>query len=463
MQTAASSLDTPSRIQDAGPSQALPLDSAQAHEKAVAEPLEKEDVLDEPAQETDDGGANPDGRWEAWACVTASFFVYAVAFGFQNAFGVFNAFYTEEMDPPLSTPFRVSWIGSLQVWCTFASALLSGSTLDRTSAWVLTSTGTSLFVLSCMLMSISTTYWAMFLTQGVLQGVAVGILFPPALTCTAHWFIQNRGLALGVVASGSSLGGVVWPIVLNRLIHRNLGGVGFPWALRISGFIALAVLIPTIPFVRKRLASVQRGPFIDMRSFRNTAFVLLLAGQFILYLGFYSDYYLPQMAATLSMPGHLIFYLSSAGNGASAIGRWVAGWLADRYLGRFNVLIISLLGSGAVVFCIIAALHLRGAATTAPLFVLSSLYGFFTGAFFALQVAAVAYVCDQQERLGTWIGQLYAFVSLSALFGPPITSQLIQRHGFSAAWSWSGAAIFVGTAFIMFSRFAVERRLFKAI
>ncbi|KAE8220910.1 hypothetical protein CF319_g5642 [Tilletia indica] len=406
----------------------------------------------------------PDGGWEAWSCVIASSVVYAISFGFQNAFGVFQAHYTQEMIPPLASPFRVSWIGSAQVWFTFASALITGAILDRTSAWVLTSVGTLLFVLSCMLMSISTTYWSMFLAQGLLQGIAVGVLFPPALTCTAHWFYRHRGLTLGIVASGSSLGGVVWPIVLDRLIHEDRGGVGFPWALRISGFIGLAALIPTIPFVRKRLAAVERGPFVDMRSFRNRAFVLLLTGQFIIYLGLYSEYYyLPQMAAELSMPSHLIFYLSSAGNGASAIGRWAAGWLADRYFGRFNVLIVSLMGSGIVVFSIIAVLPLRGSATTAALFTITSLYGFTTGAFFGLQAAAVAYVCDEPQRLGTWIGQLYAVISLPALFGPPIASQLIQRYGFTAAWSWSGAAIFAGTIFVILSRFTVERKLYKAI
>ncbi|CAD6923701.1 unnamed protein product [Tilletia controversa] len=407
----------------------------------------------------------PDGGWEAWTCIAASTIVYAVGFGFQNAFGSFQAHYTQEMDPPLASPFRVSWIGSAQVWFTFASALITGAALDRTSAWVLTSIGTILFVLSCMLMSIATSYWSMFLAQGLLQGVAVGILFPPALTCPAHWFSnRHRGLTLGIVASGSSLGGVVWPIVLDRLIHEDRGGIGFPWALRISGFIALGALIPTIPFVRKRLASVQRGPFVDMRSFQNRAFVLLLSGQFIIYLGLYSEYYyLPQMAATLAMPSHLIFYLSSAGNGASAIGRWVAGWLADRYFGRFNVLIVSLIGSGIVVFSIIAVLPLRGSATTGALFAITSTYGFVTGAFFALTAAAVAYVCDEPQRLGTWIGQLYAVISIPALFGPPITSQLIQRYGFTAAWSWSGAVIFTGTVFVILSRFTVERRIFKAV
>ncbi|KAK0546054.1 hypothetical protein OC845_004793 [Tilletia horrida] len=247
------------------------------------------DLASTQGSEKHSDGDYPDGGWQAWSCVAASFLVYAIGFGFQNAFGVWQTYFTQEMDPPLASPFRVSWIGSFQVWSTFASALATGMALDRTAAPVLTTIGTVLFVLSCMLMSISTSYWSVFLTQGVLQGVAVGVLFPPALTCTAHWFDKNRGLALGIVASGSSLGGVCWPIILDRLIHKERGGIGYAWTLRSSGFIALAVLTPAIPFVRKRLTLVRKGPLIETRSLRNRAFVFLLVGQFIIYLGFYSE------------------------------------------------------------------------------------------------------------------------------------------------------------------------------
>jgi hypothetical protein len=35
-----------------------------------------------------------------------------------------------------------------------------------------------------------------------------------------HWFFKRRGLALGIVTSGSSVGGVVWPIMINHLIIK---------------------------------------------------------------------------------------------------------------------------------------------------------------------------------------------------------------------------------------------------
>lgn len=40
--------------------------------------------------------------------------------------------------------------------------------------------------------------------------------------------------------SGSSAGGIVFPIMLNRLFH---GSIGFAWGVRISAFLVLGLLV----------------------------------------------------------------------------------------------------------------------------------------------------------------------------------------------------------------------------
>jgi hypothetical protein len=45
-----------------------------------------------------------------------------------------------------------------------------------------------------------------------------------SLHSISHWFLKHRGMALGVITSGSSVGGVVWPIAIRHLIikvHTN--------------------------------------------------------------------------------------------------------------------------------------------------------------------------------------------------------------------------------------------------
>lgn len=74
------------------------------------------------------------------------------------------------------------------------------------------------------------TYVQIFLSQGLACGLAPGVAFLPALSCISHWFKRRRGAALGVFATGASIGGLVYPILLNKLLYNPK--VGFPWAIR---------------------------------------------------------------------------------------------------------------------------------------------------------------------------------------------------------------------------------------
>lgn len=53
--------------------------------------------------------------------------------------------------------------------------------------------------------------YQVFLAQGVAMGVGLGFLFLPGLAITAHHFKKRRTLAMGIVMSGSSSGGMLFP------------------------------------------------------------------------------------------------------------------------------------------------------------------------------------------------------------------------------------------------------------
>src|SRR5277367_2699829 len=64
--------------------------------------------------------------------------------------------------------------------------------------------------------------------------------FFPSVACLSHWFRRKRALAMGIVYSGSSIGGVIWPILMSHLLNNP--SVGFKWSLRIAGFINVFLL-----------------------------------------------------------------------------------------------------------------------------------------------------------------------------------------------------------------------------
>jgi len=73
-------------------------------------------------------------------------------------------------------------------------------------------------------------FWQVFLVQGLLVGFASAFAAQPALTVVSQHFKQQRALAFGLVNAGSSLGGIVFPLMFERLLPI----IGFPWMLRVA-------------------------------------------------------------------------------------------------------------------------------------------------------------------------------------------------------------------------------------
>lgn len=53
-----------------------------------------------------------------------------------------------------------------------------------------------------------------------LRQLGCGAIFGPAIGVISHWFKKRRGMALGLTAAGSSIGGTVFPIASDRLIRE---------------------------------------------------------------------------------------------------------------------------------------------------------------------------------------------------------------------------------------------------
>jgi MFS family permease len=69
-----------------------------------------------------------------------------------------------------------------------------------------------------MMLSLSTEYYQIMLSQGVLRGLCSGLLYIPSVALMPLYFKDRRGLALGLATSGGSIGGAIYPIVFRRLL-----------------------------------------------------------------------------------------------------------------------------------------------------------------------------------------------------------------------------------------------------
>lgn len=129
-----------------------------------------------------------------------------------------------------------------------------------------------------------------------------------AISCIAGWFFKKRGAAYGILSTGSSLGGVIFPIMLSRMVRS----VGYGWAMRTAAFMILALLAVAILTVRTRHPpSPTHLPLAQMaRPLREPGFIVLMTGMFVLTFGIFAPItYLQVQAVEAGMSPDLAQYL----------------------------------------------------------------------------------------------------------------------------------------------------------
>ena len=233
-------------------------------------------------------------------------------------------------------------------------------------------------------------YYQFFLAQAVLQGSSLAFVTWPPMAVVSRHMPHNRGIALGLVFGGSSIGGVIWPIALDRFLNHS--SLGFGWTMRIVGFIMMPLLaVSCLTIVEAETApSSDDGSTTDIETAReateqkpqhgtswsilkNKAFILLCLGLAVAFLGIFTPtFYISTYAIAKGVPADTSFYLISLINGSSLFGRIIPGLLADRY-GHFNLCLFSMLSSGVIAFCWLAA------TAFGSLLIWSLAYGFTTG------------------------------------------------------------------------------------
>jgi hypothetical protein len=137
--------------------------------------------------------------------------------------------------------------------------------------------------------------WHLYLTQSVLFGVGASCMYVTVLSVTPQWFTRHRGTALGIVASGSGVGGLIVPFIVTPL-NRNLGYV---WTYRILGLICLICNIIACIFVKERIPRFKEkkklSQVIQFNVLKNTNFLLFSIGSDIMLFGYFVPLFLFQV------------------------------------------------------------------------------------------------------------------------------------------------------------------------
>ncbi|KNG89866.1 monocarboxylate permease [Aspergillus nomiae NRRL 13137] len=415
--------------------------------RASPQPGEKREASGPPV--TPAPGLPPDGGLQAWMTILGAFCGMFVSFGWTNCIGVFQAYYERHQLSHLS-PSTIAWITSLETFVMFFAGPLFGTLFDNYGPrWILLA-GTFFHVFGLMMASISTEYYQFILSQGICSPLGASAVFNASINSASGWFAKRRAFALGVAASGSSLGGVIFPIMVSKLIPQ----VDFGWAMRICAFLILFMLGITNLTLRSRLKPQNKAFDIMafVRPLHDLKFVLTAAAAFCFFWGMFLPFtFVISSGERYGMSQNMSSYLLPILNAASIFGRTLPGYIADR-IGRYNVMIIFSYFSAILVL----ALWLPSRGNT-PIIIFSALYGFGSGAFVSLIPALIAQISDLHE-VGARNGTCFSIISIAALTGSPIGGALVpdMLHGsytrlqvFCGVVMMAGATLFVAARIVV--------------
>ncbi|KAJ3516184.1 hypothetical protein NLJ89_g1278 [Agrocybe chaxingu] len=430
----------------------------EAHDQTVipVEPSSAEDIFD--------------GGRAAWCTAIGGSLAVATTFGYANSFGVYQDLYTRSHTASASA---ISWIGSTQLFFLLVGALPGGKLLDMGYFRHTTLVGSVTYVFCLFMVSLCDPqkYYQLYLAQGLGMGIGSGLLYVPALAVQSHHWRARRAFAMGIVASGSSIGGLMFPIILNQLFKSSLG---FEWGVRVSAFVVLAMLIGAnlLMTPKKRFKNTSASDRPDIKGIMTDGpYLVTIVGMFFGNWGVFIPYFYLQLFAIVhGVNPTTAFYLvrehscrvsefksSSTSkiailNGAAIPGRILPNMLAD-YLGPFNTITPVLLACGVLIYGLI------GINTVAGIVVFAILYGFMSGAALSLVAPGVAVLARHPSEIGIRFGLAFSLSGFGALVGSPVTGALLgSRFAWTNAIAFNGASMTVSFIFLIIVRQILVKR-----
>ncbi|KAL0254790.1 hypothetical protein SLS55_009314 [Diplodia seriata] len=400
-----------------------------------------------------DPGPPPDGGLRAWTQVLMGHICIMNTWGYINSFGAFQAYYTSTLAVPSS---QISWIGTVQVWLLFFIGTVAGRATDAGLFRRVYILGVFLSLLGIFMTSLCSQYWQLFLAQGVCTGLGNGLMFCPTVALVATYFSKNRALAIGLTASGSATGGLIYPSMVRQLLPQ----VGFGWTIRILGFVSLATSAVTIALFKVRLPPRPSGPLIDMSAFKELTYCLFCLGMF---LNFWALYFVFYYISAFSRDIVGLPYTDSLNlllilNGVGYISRVIPPFVSDRVTGPLNLIIPFSFSTGIMLFA------WSGVHTTAGLYPFTVVIGLTSSGVQGLFPSVLSSLTPDLKKTGTRMGMAFSIVSFAALTGPPLAGALISDYdgNYLHAQMWGGTVLVCGSLTLVAARIAQTGLVLRA-
>ncbi|XP_022059781.2 monocarboxylate transporter 2-like [Acanthochromis polyacanthus] len=275
-----------------------------------------------PPAATNLGYTPPDGGW-GWAVVFGAF----ISIGFSYAFPKSLTIYFKEIQEYFSVSYsQIAWVSSVMLASMYAGGPISSMLVNRYGSRPVVLAGGIMVCTGMVLASFGTSIIHLYLCVGVIGGFGLAFNLQPALTIIGTYFQAKRPLANGLAMTGS-------PVVLFTLAPLNqflFDSFGWRGSFLILGSIVMNCCVagalmrpvnkrvkpkptnespkcnggaeeaetvntgtPPANLLNEESQTASKGQsnvhkLIDISLFKHRGFLIYLAGNVIMFFGFFA-------------------------------------------------------------------------------------------------------------------------------------------------------------------------------
>lgn len=405
-------------------------------------------------------GPGQRGLFYGWTVAIASLFIIMVLSGIHYTYGVFFK--------PLLQEFgwsRAVTSGAFSFYMVLYGLMtpVAGVLTDRYGPRVTVTACGILMGIGFLLMSLVNAAWQLYMIYGLLVGVGYSAGYAPPLSTTARWFLEKRGLALGIVVSGVGIGAMV----MAPLIRYFISSYGWRTAYIIVGLIVWAVVIPAalmlrrdpkdvgvLPYGQRAEAQAQKLATSDAATVRKERSSLTLR-EAVRRRAFWAVLlmYLLAMIGGQMVVIHLVPYGTDIGlsaataatlltlfGGFGIVGRLLMGVVSDRIGGRATIALC--LGAQAVVM-----LWLTFGGSPQTIYFFAAIFGFVYGGAVTMFPTITGELFGVQAMGGVF-GGITGGAGIGSATGPFLAGFIFDVTGSYHFAFLSGAVILAAAAVI---------------
>jgi MFS family permease len=379
-----------------------------------------------------------------WYIVGGAFLVMGINYGARYCFGVFLK--------PMAAEFAlsrsvISLAAAINMLVYSLGSIFVGRMLDRIAPRWITTTGAIVAACGYILTGFVSTPLGLYISYGLMVGAgAAGMGVVACSSSVSKWFINKRGLAIGIASMGISLGTVTLTPLSGYIVgvlswRAGLMALGVI-TLLIGVFVSQTLMRKTNPEAYSLLPDGDKTTVIHQSSapqavhkistmtmFKDSRFwtlaicqglaVMISMSVFVHQVAYATDNGIDKMAAASSLAA-----ISMTG----FMGQFLFGWITDRIkdpkYGSFIGILFMLIGT-------ILLLHVH---TVSQLYICALIYGFGYGSLAPILPLLVANRFGRHV-VGSIYGLLTFFIGVGGAIGP-VLGGVIYDHFGSYRYLW---------------------------